>query len=47
MEKLRLRRDLTKACKGLNREEGINTALPTKSQCAGISKHSEVQSRLF
>lgn len=47
MEKLRLRRDLTKVCKGLNREEGINTALPTKSQCAGISKHSEVQSRLF
>ena len=47
LEKQRLRRALTKACKGLNREEGLNTALSTKSQCARISKHSEVQSRLF
>lgn len=31
LEKQSLRRDLTKACKGLNREEGLNTALSTKS----------------
>lgn len=40
MEKQRLRRDLSKACKIMSREESINTALSTKSQGAGISKHS-------
>lgn len=40
MEKQRLRRDLTKACNVLTREERISTALSAKSQRTGISKHS-------
>jgi hypothetical protein len=39
VEKQRLRRDPAKACKVLTGEESINTALPTKSQCAGISEN--------